>query len=259
MNNASRFFVRDDDVGALTDELRSFVEVFLDRGIPVSYQIIPARLTSECAAFLLATRTSHPDLIEFGQHGLHHQMTVRGRALKREFGPERPYAQQSADIKQGLATLERFLGDAPQVFTPPQHKFDRSTVLAAAAAGHRVFSASCYSTPHHRLAYWLGRRLGATSFRHHGVSYHGRRRPEAGIDEISIAVAVDNGRSPLVSPSELRPQIDKALRHTDVVGLMFHHAIYVSALRSRLVELADGLAAIGRERFALLGPLAACA
>jgi hypothetical protein len=38
-----RCFVRNDDVGALTDELKAFAEALLSREIPVSYQIIPAR------------------------------------------------------------------------------------------------------------------------------------------------------------------------------------------------------------------------
>ena len=45
----------------------AFAEAFLAREIPVSYQIIPARLTDACADYLLAIERARPDLIEFGQ------------------------------------------------------------------------------------------------------------------------------------------------------------------------------------------------
>lgn len=254
----ARCFVRNDDVGSLTDELKVFAEAFLSREIPVSYQIIPARLTEACADYLLALERARPDLIEFGQHGLSHQMTLRGHRLNREFGPERPFEQQSADIAQGLAILRERLGPARRidVFTPPQHKFDRSTVVAAAAAGHRVFSVSFYATRHHQGAYAVGRRLGMGSVLHHGISYHGGFRPEARIQEISISVAADNGAAVTCAADALPGAIEAAARHTPIVGLMFHHAVYAGADgRTALLAAADALARLGAARFKRLGRL----
>ena len=167
-----RYFVRDDDIGELTPALRTFVEAFADRSIAVSYQIIPEQLTPECAEYLIAKEAAHPGLIEFGQHGLRHKMTLKGKQLKREFGPERSLAEQTGDIAEGLRLLRSRLGEERDIalFTPPQHKFDRHTIEAIAAAGHKVFSAACYPSPHHRLAYFLGRTLGLSSIRHHGIS-----------------------------------------------------------------------------------------
>jgi hypothetical protein len=255
----TELFIRDDDVGELTGDLTRFVSAFASRGLPVSYQIIPARLTTECAQFLLAAERDHPGLIELGQHGLRHEMWLGGRRLKREFGPERSLDEQSADISEGLKILEDHLGrDRPiDVFTPPQHKFDRNTLLAARAAGHRVFSAASYPTQLHRLAYAVGRRFGLSSFRHHGVSYHGDRRPEADLREVSISVVVDDGRSPRLDAARIGLAVAAAAATTDIVGLMFHHAIYDTAERClRLEDLADALAAHGASHFHLLGALA---
>jgi hypothetical protein len=254
----TRYFVRDDDIGALTEELKTFVEVFLEHRIPVSYQIIPARLTPDCAAYLLEIERSYPELVEFGQHGLHHEMQLGGRRLKREFGPERSFEQQSSDIQQGLEILKRRLGaDRPiEVFTPPQHKFDANTVRAAAGAGHRVFSSACYPSLRHRAAYSLGRRLGWSSIRHHGISHHGRRRPEADIIEVSISIAVDDGRSLCCRASELPASLEAACRHARDVGLMFHHAIYSDpAAVADLRSIANALALLGQDRFFKLGDL----
>ena len=253
------FFIRDDDVGDLTGTLRGFVETFIAHSLPVSYQIIPSQLTAECAAYLATVRRTHPDLVQFGQHGLHHKMIVGRRELKREFGPERSFLDQKATIERGLEILHRELGDeAPiKVFTPPQHKFDRNTVRAAAAAGHRVFSASSYPTLHHRFAYAVGRAFGWSSIAHHGISYHGGRRPEADIDEISIAIDVDDGRRRKRSAAEVSTKLRALGGRATSVGLMFHHALYEDAEGVRaLAEMVGKLAEFGRERFALLDMLA---
>lgn len=251
-------FVRDDDVGELSGELRFFIETFLSRRIPVSYQIIPARLTAECADHLVGLRRDHPDLIEYGQHGLRHEMTIAGKRVWREFGPERSFAEQCADIEAGLAILHDKLGGDPAIrlFTPPQHKYDGNTVKAASAAGHRLFSAAAYPSLHHRIAYAAGRALSLSSIKHHGISYHGRMRPEAPMIEMSIGVAVDNGGDILCAPDALRSALAHARRHTPVTGLMFHHAVYSTPeKRATLTALADEIAACGD--FSLLSDLAA--
>jgi hypothetical protein len=250
-----RCFVRDDDVGELTDEFRAFAEVFASQGIPVSYQIIPARFTAACADYLLALHRKHPGLIGFGQHGLHHRMVLKGRELKREFGPERSLQEQTQTIADGLQLLRQRLGEDSviRVFTPPQHKFNGDTVRAAASAGHQVFSAACYPTLHHQLAYAMGRRLGLSSILHHGLSYNGEIRPEAPIREVSIAIDVDDGKRRKYDAAAVETAM-RVLSAQPEIGLMFHHALYVGPEGRRDLEsIASRLAAYGRNRFALLG------
>lgn len=249
------YFIRDDDVGELTDELKAFVSAFVARRIPVSYQIIPARFTQACADFLLGVERAHPDLIEFGQHGLRHEMMLKGKTLKREFGPERSFEAQRDDIVEGREILRRRLGSDRVIdqFTPPQHKFDRNTVRAAAEAGHRIFSAAAYASPHHRLAYAVGRRLGRGSVMHHGLSYHLGKRPEADLADVSISVAVDNGRAIKRRADALGAALSKAANCSSVVGLMFHHAVYSGAEgQAELTAIADRLAELGAQNFKLL-------
>lgn len=256
MEGNIRYFIRDDDVDQLTDALRGFVRTFAERGLPVSYQIIPALLTDECAEFMLGAERDYPGLVEFGQHGLHHQMTLGGRHLLREFGPERSLEQQQADIDEGQAQLKAKLGRSATVFTPPQHKYDRNTVIAAARAGHRVFSAAYYPTPHHQLIYALGRSLGVSSLKHHGISYNGRRRPEAALGEVSIAIDVDDGKAIRYAAADLGPAVDRASRVTSTIGFMFHHAMYQGAEgRASLARTADRLRDFGAERFDRLSEL----
>lgn len=240
----TRVFVRDDDVGALTSQLSGFVATFASQGIPVSYQVIPAALTEEAAIFLRNERARNPHLFEFGQHGFKHEMTVRGRRVFYEYGPEVGYDAQLATILDGQALLRDRLGEdfSPTIFTPPRHRYDKTTLTALAAAGVRVLSASSYCGLPYRMAYAVGRRLGLSNLGRPGVSYHGRARPDSGLFELSIAVPVDNGSRTEVTVAEVLAQISRARRHTDVVGLMFHHNAYASeADRAFLTELAAAL------------------
>ena len=79
----THYFIRNDDVGARTPALEHFVETFLRAGLPVSYQIIPEKLTQDCARWLRQMQAAHPQLIEFGQHSLRHEMIVRGKRVWR--------------------------------------------------------------------------------------------------------------------------------------------------------------------------------
>jgi hypothetical protein len=256
------YFVRDDDVGELTDELRAFVDAFVRRSLPVSYQIIPAQLTQPCADYLANLERAHPELIEFGQHGLNHRMSLGGRTLLREFGPERSYGEQRADIERGLRMLQaRLARERPiTLFTPPQHKYDANTIKAAAAVGHRVFSAAYYPSSRHQLAYALGRRFGMSAIRHHGISHHGERRPEADIDEVSISIDVDDGKVLRFPADRIEAAVQRAEHRTALVGFMFHHAIYSGPDgRRRLEAIADRLVELGAAKFSKLGELAASA
>jgi len=250
------FFVRDDDVGELTDELENFAESFAAAGIPVSYQIIPSRLTQPCADYLLSLQEKYPELVDFGQHGLHHRMTLKGKELKREFGPERSFDEQVETIELGRDILRQRMGgvaEGIEVFTPPQHKYDGNTVKAAAAAGHRIFSAACYPTPHHQLAYSIGRGMGVGAVGCRGISYDGGLRPEAPILEMSIAIDVDDGRRLKRNAADVERALRSVAARRNHVGLMFHHALYAPPeARRELAAIAACLASFGRDRFGRL-------
>jgi hypothetical protein len=247
----ARIFIRDDDVGALTPELRFFFQLFYERELPVSYQLIPEQFTAECAEFLLDARQRRPDLVEFGQHGLRHQMIVRGKLEFYEFGPERSLDQQRKDITEGRDILRKRLGDAPvPVFTPPRHRYDRNTLKALSGHDFSIFSASSYLKRRHRLAYGVGRAVGLSSVRARGVPYHGRKRPDCGLHELSIAVAADDGAKPVGTPQAVLSDLSQACAREAAVGVMFHHQVYRDADgEMQLRALADGLQAIGATRF----------
>lgn len=248
MAGRTRVFLRDDDVSGLTPALSDFVDQCAGRGLPVSYQVIPELLTEEAAAFMLARQAENPGLIEFGQHGLRHTMVVNGKTEFYEFGPERTYDQQFADIAEGKRLMQARLG--PQnlrVFTPPRHRYDRNTLKAIRASGFSVLSASSYTSPKHRAVYAAGRMLGLTNVGRPGVPWHGRVRPDSGLFELSIAVGVDDGDDITQSVESVMAGLAEARRHTSTVGVLFHHAVfgrpgeegYLNALLDRLKALPD--------------------
>lgn len=255
----TRFFLRDDDVGALSPALHGFIDVFAGRGLPVSYQVIPAKLEDDCASYVSSRREQAPDLFEFSQHGLTHEMVVRGRREFYEFGPELSYQQQLEIVQSGQSILRRMLGSHfnSDVFTPPRHKYDRNTLLALQAAGVKVLSAASHGGPIHRLAYGVGHALGLSSFGRHGISYHGEVRPDAGLLELSVSVIVDNGRTCSGSVDDVLAALEAARTHTPFVGLMFHHEVYADEDGRRFLNaLADRLLDLPDASFHLLGDLA---
>lgn len=258
MADGLRIFIRDDDVGALSAPLQAFMAEAAQRELPVSYQIIPERLTDECAAFLLAERAKAPGRVEFGQHGLRHQMVVRGKLLNHEFGPERSYDQQYADIQAGRAILQTRLGQDLdlRVFTPPRHRYDRATLRAIKASGFPVLSASSYTTLAHRAAYAFGRAAGLSNLGKPGVPHHGRVRPDSGLFELSVAVGVDDGHDPLGSADAILERVKQAATHTRDVGVLFHHDVFDGdASRDYVRRVLDGLMAIPDARFVTIGGL----
>jgi hypothetical protein len=254
----TRIFLRDDDVGAMTPALKDFVGRFAARGLPVSYQIIPEQFTPEAAAFMLAQRAKTPALVEFGQHGLRHEMQLRGKTEYYEFGPERSYAQQLADIEAGKALLCERLGadENLRIFTPPRHRYDRNTLKALRASGFSVLSASSYTTPKHRAAYAVGRALGLTNLGRPGVPWHERVRPDSGLFELSVAVGVDDGDYTVGTADEVMAGIDRARRHTSTVGVLFHHPVFAQPNGlAHLDAVLDGLQRLQDVTFHTLGDL----
>lgn len=255
----AQIFLRDDDIGELTPELLGFMDIFAGSGLPVSYQVIPALLTEGCAAELRGRRTATCKLYEFAQHGLTHEMSVNGRRVFYEFGPERTYQQQLEIIQLGQALLEERLGEHfnRAVFTPPQHKYDRNTLTALKASGVQVLSASMYRDPLRRTVNGLARTLGLSSLGNKGVSRHGMVRRDVPLLELSITVVVDDATTRMQRADAVVAAIEEARRSTPIVGLMFHHAAYkTGADRAFLTELAERLGNLPNASFHLIGDLA---
>jgi hypothetical protein len=255
----TRIFLRDDDVGAWTPALSQFVSCFRDHGLPVCYQVIPALLTDEAASHLRAFHKDSPELCEFGQHGLMHEMTIDGKRLTWEFGRERDLATQQQVIAEGKTIMQAKLGPAfaGTVFTPPRHRFDGNTVRALHAEGFKVLSAAAYTDPLRRLVYGIGQSIKMGTIGNRGIAYHPGIRPEAPLRELSIAVAVDDGAPVHREVADVLAGIERARQHSDIVGLMFHHQAWASLEGAEFLKsLAKGLRSLANCEFTRLSNLA---
>jgi len=232
-NAPSQVFFRDDDVGLLTPALRDVMELLIDEGIPCSYQVVPALLDREAAAYLREIHARHAGLIHLNQHGNRHEQTLAGQHVYSEFAGSRPLSEQKQAIEQGRKRLEDLLGSAfdPTLFTPPCHKYDGATVVALESLGFRILSAGVKPDRLSQLYYALGARLGRIGFLGKRVSYHGRRVGTSKLVELSVCIDVDEdldreGNRIQKDSERLWTEFSDCRRRLELIGIMLHHQCY---------------------------------
>jgi len=255
-------FVRDDDLGKPFAPLDRFHALFVDREIPVAYQVVPAFLDDETAAQAVGYQRSAPHLVELHQHGNRHEQELDGVHLWSEFAGDASEADQRAAITDGRDRLAAMLGESfdPRVFTPPAHKYGPTTLRVLDELGVRVLSCGVHTSTAARAVYAAGRVLRRVRVGNRTISHHGRSLPGTGIRERSCALDIDqdgNGNRMNRTADELASQFAAARRHLAVVGLMFHHEGYDDPTKFDHVErFLDGLLTDPTVQFVPLGSLA---
>lgn len=234
MSNApTTVFFRDDDVGRSTPALQSVMDLLIEESVPCSYQVVPALLDRDAAAYLRGIQARHRDLVWLNQHGNRHEQLLRGQRVYSEFAGNRPFAEQRGAIEEGRRLLEDMLGPAldPDLFTPPCHKYDGATVEALESLGFRLLSAGVKADPIAQLYYGLGARLGRIGFLGRRVSYHGTRVASSKLVELSVCIDVDedqdrDGNRIDKDAERLWREFEICRRRLPVVGIMLHHPCY---------------------------------
>ncbi len=254
-------FVRDDDLGSPVESLDRFNAVFIDRKIPVAYQVVPALLHDDVAEWSIDQQRRNPGLVELHQHGNLHEQTLNGTHLYSEFAGDVPEADQRVALADGRSELADRLGAAfdPTVFTPPAHKYGPTTLALLGEMGVRVLSCGVHPGLLPRVVYTAGRLGRRVRIAGHTISYHGRRLPGGELTEWSCAIDVDqDGKGNRVNRSleDLRAQFTRARAELDVVGLMLHHEGYDGAEKFDALErFLDELVQDPTVQFAALGSL----
>ncbi len=228
---STRVFVRDDDLGQLSDPLRRILDFHLDRQVPVNYQVVPTFLDDEAITHVSSLARDRPDLVRLHQHGLAHGHDTADGEHVAELSGNPPYEQQYAVISRGRRLLDEAFGSLHPgtVFTPPQHKYDAVTVRVLGELGFAALSASVFVEPKARAYYAVGRLLRRVDLLDHNVSYHGRRIPGTNLGEASVAVNVDmdeHGHRVRRSGPELVARYERAAARLPIVGVMLHHECY---------------------------------
>ncbi|MFN0119746.1 MAG: DUF2334 domain-containing protein [Blastocatellia bacterium] len=194
-----RVFLRDDD--AATDEpaLRNLLALCLRRETPISLAVIPGLLTTAGVELLAGARRAHPHLIEVCQHGWRH-VNHEHTGKKCEFGPDRDFDAQLADIGVGQARMnDAFADQWTSVFVPPWNRCTETTARALEQLGFRA----------------LSRDAGQAAF------------PACRLPEIPVTLDLYRwrGGATLRAPDDLAAELQQQILNADQIGLLLHHQV----------------------------------
>jgi predicted deacetylase len=138
-------FFRDDDAGWRDDRLRTLLDLFAARDVPIDLAAIPLDATPALAAELCAR--AEAGLVGVHQHGFAHVNHER-EGRKCEFGPSRDAEAQLGDIRAGRERLGALFGAALQpMFTPPWNRCTADTGAALLELGVGVLSRDRTAVP----------------------------------------------------------------------------------------------------------------
>jgi hypothetical protein len=205
-------FFRDDDIDEDEPTLRQLLGLFREMQTPINLEIIPGRLTNDCAEFL---RQQDRALFELNQHGWQHiNHELAGR--KCEFGESRNFDQQLADIAAGQGQMNKAFGDDwSQVFTPPWNRCTANTFRALDELGFAALSKD---------------RSGqlVTGYRFREIS-------------ITFDLYRWKGEPAMKSPEHVFDELIPQLNELDTVGVMLHHKVMDAAAFDFVRELIETL------------------
>ncbi|MBE7558931.1 polysaccharide deacetylase family protein [bacterium] len=230
---------RNDDVNALTPELRNVTRIFLDRGISITHTVEPGNVSEACVAWLKQMRREHGGLVEIVQHGWNHAKHGRG-----EFGDGRSYGEQYDDLARGRARMEELFGeDFFPMITIPFGVYKQDTVRACDALGYKVFCAHYNYRLSRRLFYAVGRLLGRGQLFGRGISNHLRNYPRTRMFEIDSAISFikkyydDYGTEcEFETESSMLGHFERFERFIPVIVVLLHHRYHNDARKLQLVE-----------------------
>ena len=143
----SRLFFRADDIGVPSTGIERLMTLFARMRVPLSLAVVPAWLTGERWRRLLQAGRKSPELWCWHQHGWRHANHERS-GKKQEFGPSRPPAKASQEVRRGRDRLQTLMGrHFYPVFTPPWNRCSAETLAELVNLNFRAVSRSRNSQP----------------------------------------------------------------------------------------------------------------
>jgi predicted deacetylase len=193
-----KIFFRDDDAGWENEKLFELIQLFKKFNMPLDLAAIPKAMSDELAQKLQILIAENPQTLAIHQHGFSHtNHETEGR--KCEFGISRNLEEQFADVSEGKAILESYLGDKlTSIFTPPWNRCTTETAKVLCDLGFKV----------------LSRESGASALNCNRLA------------EISVSLNwfAKRKRVTLIR-REIGENLAKQIAGNETIGIMLHHAI----------------------------------
>lgn len=237
----SIMFFRNDDVrGAIDDSLIQITDLFIKHAIPITHAVEPANLTPEVIDWLLTVKKAHPGLIEIMQHGYDH--TVKNKLQKGEFGGQRTYDEQFADIKAGKDLMDRYFGDLWfECFNFPYAPYNPAAIRAVNDIGYKVLNSHYNSGLSRRIFYFAGHLLRKGYFLNHHVSWNLHAYPGTSLFEIDMNVSFikkylnEQTDSVMLTMDELKTATQHYVDQR-TIGVLLHHRYHDTPGKIDLVD-----------------------
>jgi len=247
MKNRFIFFRNDDVRETLDNSLILVTEVCVNNKIPISHAIEPANVTKEVVDWLLKTKKQNTRLIEIVQHGYKHELNYKriigGKLKKGEFGGNRSYEEQYAEIRQGMDLMDKYFGEYWfPLFTFPYGARNYSTLRAIRDAGFKVVNGSMGITLQHKLLYFVGRFLNREMLFNRKISYNLRYRKVLGLFQIDTSFSVikhyinEESEALFYSLDELKKKTIEYLKNSTNLGIVLHHRYHNTPAKIKLLK-----------------------
>lgn len=239
-NKAVIFFRNDDVRNKLDNELIRLTELCIKHKVPISHAVEPANVTREVIDWLISIKKLHPALVEIIQHGYNHNL--QNPSMKMEFGGNRDYDDQFADLKKGKDLMDSYFGNLwSHVFSFPYGTYNQHTLKAVDQLGYKAISSKIQFMLKIRLKNFTGKLLGKDTLLGKKINYHPDKRNGYNFREISVSA---NLIKKYTGPSEadhytldeISEQISLAQKHSGIIGVLFHHRFH-----TRHFELIENL------------------
>ncbi len=237
----SIMFFRNDDVrGVLDKELIQITDLFIKYRIPITHAVEPANVTPEVIEWLLSVKKNHPDLIEIMQHGYDH--TIKNEQRKGEFGGQRTYDEQYADIKAGKDLMNQYFSDQWfECFNFPYAPYNPAAIKAVNDVGYKVLSSHYNSEWKRRIFYFVGHVLRKGYLLNHHVSWNLRQYPGTSLFEIDMNAGFickytnEQTGSEMLSVEDL-VELTRKYFGQRTIGILLHHRYHDTQEKIDLVE-----------------------
>lgn len=247
MREANLFFRNDDVRDTLDDSLIKITNICIKKNIPISHTVEPANVSKEVVDWLLKMKKEYPNLIEIVQHGFSHQLNyqkkIGGKLKKGEFGGDRSYEEQYAEINEGKELMDKNFGTLWfPLFTFPYGARNTATLKAIKDIGFLVVNGSMSVIMKHKLVYLIGRILHREMLFGRKISWNLKYKPGTNLFQIDTSFSVikkyldENNKAIFYTLNELKKITKKYLKKESIIGIVLHHRYHDSPEKIMLLE-----------------------